>query len=187
MPLRNVFKWWKRDRTSIHPYTNKTQCFTRGDNHSSINQIGRRNLPDEGHARGLFIDKKMQLSPWQRFLHGFGLILGRGEAQSFHQWIESWARNTFDISKWLLAESKWCSSFRLMRMREFGLITAWKRPYEADVSRCIDKAKEYPDNERLSLLHLTGAFTVLLVGFIISMVTFVIEICTGRRRFRRRK
>lgn len=63
----------------------------------------------------------------------------------------------------------------LMRMREFGLITYWKRAYEADASRCIYKAKEHAGIERLNVHHLTGAFAVLIIGSLVSLVVFLCE------------
>lgn len=63
-----------------------------------------------------------------------------------------------------------------MRMREMGLVTVWKKPYEADASKCIAKAKERPPYPRLSILQLTGAFVVLAIGYTLSASAFACEI-----------
>lgn len=62
-----------------------------------------------------------------------------------------------------------------MRLHEFGLITKWKRPYEADVSRCISMANQYSKEERLALFRMTGAFAVLIAGYFLSLLIFLCE------------
>lgn len=63
-----------------------------------------------------------------------------------------------------------------------GLLDIWNEWYQPDVRQCLDKAdkmmqlkpSEY-EPPQLSLTNLTGAFVVLLVGYLVSFLAFVSE------------
>ena len=70
---------------------------------------------------------------------------------------------------------------RILEMRAIGLIDIWTQWYQPDVRQCLDEAdkitktaaqKEPP---RLSLKNLTGAFVVLLIGYVVSFLVFLVE------------
>ena len=75
---------------------------------------------------------------------------------------------------------------RIMIMRELGLLKFWKHRYmvkaNLQVSRCssIIHSKETEPEKQLErkplkLLYLSGAFILLLVGFVISTLSFAFE------------
>ena len=68
-----------------------------------------------------------------------------------------------------------------MRMDASGLLSKfWERSIVTTSGRrCLDKAKEMlqvPVQARLSLSHLSGAFVVLAVGLILSLMSFIGEL-----------
>ena len=66
-------------------------------------------------------------------------------------------------------------------MRAIGLIDIWTQWYQPDVQQCLAEAdkitKSAPKKEppRLSLKNLTGAFVVLLIGYLVSFLSFLAE------------
>ena len=62
-------------------------------------------------------------------------------------------------------------------MREAGLLTYWYKKGLADVHKCVQtKSKGSVDGmEPLSLNGLTGAFFVLLFGYIIAIIWLLAE------------
>jgi hypothetical protein len=63
-----------------------------------------------------------------------------------------------------------------------GLLDIWTRWYQPDVRQCLDKAnkimqlKPSKNNPpQLSLTNLTGAFVVLLVGYLVTFAAFISE------------
>jgi|688.fasta_scaffold418678_1 ionotropic glutamate receptor len=72
-------------------------------------------------------------------------------------------------------------------MRAIGLIDIWTRWYQPDVRQCLNEAdkitKTAPKREppRLSRKNLTGAFVVLLIGYLVSFLVFLVENIFGHR------
>jgi ionotropic glutamate receptor len=68
-------------------------------------------------------------------------------------------------------------------MRDFGLLDFWAKWYQPDVRQCLEKADNImqlkksskKDSTRLSLKNLTGAFVILIVGYLVSFVAFLAE------------
>jgi hypothetical protein len=64
-----------------------------------------------------------------------------------------------------------------------GFLDIWTQWYQPDVRKCLDKADKTmrlkpstrKDPPRLSLKNLTGAFVVLLVGYLFSFASFITE------------
>jgi hypothetical protein len=76
-------------------------------------------------------------------------------------------------------------------MRDFGLLDIWAKWYQPDIRQCLDKADKMmqlktplkkKDLSRLSLKHLTGAFVVLIVGNVFSLIAFLAEIILSYRK-----
>lgn len=73
-------------------------------------------------------------------------------------------------------------SRRILEMFANGLLDIWTRWYQPDVRQCLDKAnkimqlKPSKNNPpQLSLTNLTGAFVVLLVGYLVTFAAFISE------------
>ena len=77
-----------------------------------------------------------------------------------------------------------------MKMEQFGLIDHWWRQYSpADPKPClsenIDKKKKDETNgnrKRLTLKDLSGAFVLLVAGYFLSLLVFIIERSIGRMK-----
>lgn len=67
-------------------------------------------------------------------------------------------------------------------MRENGLLDFWKSKFLAVGNFCDGKIKKSTKNSKLSFKNLTGAFIVLLAGFVMSVLSFICEICISRYR-----
>jgi hypothetical protein len=70
-------------------------------------------------------------------------------------------------------------------MNQFGLIEHWIASYQAMPHQCLAQAakKRRDETPRLSLKNLTGAFAVLVIGYVISFLVFVFErLQVARRR-----
>lgn len=68
--------------------------------------------------------------------------------------------------------------FRLAEMSEFGLLKVWTQWYQANPQRCLDEVKKswnVQNRTRLTLGNLTGAFVVLIVGCLASLLVFILE------------
>ena len=65
---------------------------------------------------------------------------------------------------------------RILEMRAIGLIDIWTQWYQPDVRQCLDEAEKITktaaqkEPHRLSLQNLTGAFVVLLIGYVVSFL-----------------
>ncbi|XP_048523384.1 uncharacterized protein LOC125504847 [Dendroctonus ponderosae] len=69
------------------------------------------------------------------------------------------------------------------RMKESGIITYWVLRSESTKSATQRKLRQsldgqYPEN--LKLLHVLGAFVVLLIGLFLASILFCIEICKSK-------
>ena len=85
-------------------------------------------------------------------------------------------------------------NYRIMKMEQFGLIDYWWRLQNpTDPSPCLSKnikkkkkseanGRPAEDLKRLTLKDLSGAFVVLIVGYIISLLVLVIERSIGRMK-----
>lgn len=72
---------------------------------------------------------------------------------------------------------------RLMKMEAAGMFGLWWRRATTDPRRCMDEARARPITPRLKLKGLSGAFTVLGVGIILSLIAFFGERITfGRQK-----
>lgn len=66
-------------------------------------------------------------------------------------------------------------------MRGTGLMDIWTQWYQPDIRQCLAEADKITKNvsksepPRLSLKNLTGAFVVLLIGYLVSFVAFLAE------------
>jgi ionotropic glutamate receptor len=75
-------------------------------------------------------------------------------------------------------------------MRAAGLMDIWTQWYQPDIQKCltekdkITKKVSRKESPRLSLKNLTGAFVVLLIGYLVSFVAFLAEniMSYGRNR-----
>lgn len=63
-----------------------------------------------------------------------------------------------------------------------GLLDIWTQWYQPDVRQCLDKADKIMQSKpsknnppQLSLKNLTGAFVVLVVGYLVTFLAFVSE------------
>ncbi len=75
--------------------------------------------------------------------------------------------------------------YRVIEMNQFGLIEHWIASYQAMPHQCLAQAakKQRFETPRLSLKNLTGAFAVLVIGYVVSFLVFVIErLQVARRR-----
>lgn len=67
-------------------------------------------------------------------------------------------------------------------MRAFGLLDAWRDTYQADVHQCLEQADKIQRRSRsadgktiITLKNLTSAFIVLIFGYFLSFLTFLVE------------
>ena len=69
-----------------------------------------------------------------------------------------------------------------------GLLEFWLKQYSDDATYCLTKIrrqmKEKRGKRRLTLNNLSGAFLVLIIGYVLSIIAFIIELCTARRQRR---
>lgn len=72
-------------------------------------------------------------------------------------------------------------SFSITRMREAGLLKYWEIFFQADISQCL--TKQEPPIEPLTLKSLTGAFVILLTGFFLSFLLFVVEVVLNHLKY----
>ena len=67
------------------------------------------------------------------------------------------------------------SSARIQKLKENGLIDKWSRDILPKENKCkIENANDQP-LKRLSLGHLSGAFTILLIGYVWAIGVFIGE------------
>ena len=64
---------------------------------------------------------------------------------------------------------------RILELRENGLLQHWQNKYNPKLDKCMDAAPKKDKNHPISLKNLTGAFVVLLVGYFISLISFLVE------------
>ena len=75
-------------------------------------------------------------------------------------------------------------TWRIMRMREVGLLSKWYAENIPDARRCFRDKRTKNDRKpditiALSLKSLSGAFLALLIGFLFSLIVFICEKITG--------
>ena len=64
--------------------------------------------------------------------------------------------------------------FRILRLRESGLVDEWYKWYVPSISKCM-KVNQRNRMPRLSIKHLSSAFVILAAGYIISFSVLVAE------------
>ena len=64
--------------------------------------------------------------------------------------------------------------FRILRLREAGLLSEWEKWYIPLPSKCMELNKRI-DKPQLSLKHLSSAFVILIVGCVLSTIVFILE------------
>ena len=71
---------------------------------------------------------------------------------------------------------------RITEIMDYGLLEFWTLQYQSDVRKCLDKSEKLmqvkPSSDgppRLSLRNLTGAFVILLFGYMVALFVFVAE------------
>jgi hypothetical protein len=79
--------------------------------------------------------------------------------------------------------------YRILRLRETGLISYWEKNFQADPRPCLnDNSQRRRGRDksatptRLSLKNLSGAFVILVVGYLIAFLVFLNEIIVFRWR-----
>lgn len=65
--------------------------------------------------------------------------------------------------------------FRIMHMREAGLVNEWNKQYQPDARNCLVKDTKRRKVKSLTLGNFTGAFVLLSVGYLTSVFVFVGE------------
>ena len=66
---------------------------------------------------------------------------------------------------------------RTMRVREAGFIPKWIKENTADPRQCTDKSNKNDGSDiaPLSLKNLTGAFIVISIGYVASIIILLLE------------
>ena len=78
-------------------------------------------------------------------------------------------------------------------MQGAGLFEFWLKQYSDDPTYCLTKIqrqmKEKSGKRRLTLNNLSGAFLVLVIGYVLSIIAFIVELYTarGQRRIKSKK
>ena len=66
-------------------------------------------------------------------------------------------------------------------MEGAGLLEFWLKQYSDDPTYCLTKIqrqmKEKSGKRRLTLNNLSGAFLVLIIGYVLSIIAFILEQC----------
>ena len=70
---------------------------------------------------------------------------------------------------------------RTLELREIGLISQWEKEFEPNTKPCYSENTNHRDSknkslQRLSVTNLMGAFALLLFGYILSLLFFLMEI-----------
>ena len=73
-------------------------------------------------------------------------------------------------------------------MEGAGMLEFWLKQYSDDPTYCLTKIqrqmKEKSGKRRLTLNNLSGAFLVLFIGYVLSIIAFILELCTAWRQRR---
>lgn len=81
-------------------------------------------------------------------------------------------------------------------MRASGLVDAWTQWYQPDCHQCLDEANKiqgrssFPtasEKPTISLKNLTSAFTVLIAGYLCSLLAFLVEMLVSCKEFKDKK
>jgi hypothetical protein len=70
---------------------------------------------------------------------------------------------------------------RISELNEFGLISLWMKQFEPNTKPCYSehikdsRDRKTETRQRLSLTNLMGAFAVLAVGYLLSLLIFLAE------------
>ena len=67
-------------------------------------------------------------------------------------------------------------------MNEVGLIKFWTDQFVPKADKCINKNIQDDPRTRLSMGHLSGAFAILLVGYVMALIVFIGEHIIAARR-----
>ncbi len=66
--------------------------------------------------------------------------------------------------------------YRVLKADEFGLMKYWQKTKEATyAARCINKNQATDDGTPLTLKNLSSAFIILPLGWLLSLLVFLIE------------
>ena len=68
---------------------------------------------------------------------------------------------------------------RILRLHETGLLAQWEKYYIPSTSKCME-INQRNGMPRLSMKHLSSAFVILIVGFLISLTALGSEILIGK-------
>ena len=60
-------------------------------------------------------------------------------------------------------------------MKDFGLFIEWGNRYVPSPSKCMELKQRDKKPPRLSIGHLSSAFVILLAGYALSILVFLIE------------
>ena len=116
-------------------------------------------------------------------IFGKWLWLGSPEKPSFLRAIQSRVICQLTLLA-LFIRYKYATLFeyRTLRLYEIGLISLWKNWFEPNTRPCLNDQGNTGNvrNEKkklapLSLANLTGAFAVLAIGCLVSLVAFLVE------------
>lgn len=67
-------------------------------------------------------------------------------------------------------------------MNAFGLIEHWIKFHQAMPHKCLaEAAQKQAAQPRLSLKNLTGAFIILLAGYVLSITVFIVEYLSAKQ------
>lgn len=66
--------------------------------------------------------------------------------------------------------------FSMLDLVSKGLVIHWKSEYLTSAHQCLESVNERPNkNHRLSFRNLSGAFGILFIGCLLSVVSFMLE------------
>ena len=64
---------------------------------------------------------------------------------------------------------------RILRIKEAGLLSEWENWYVPKKTKCMQINQRDRKIPRISIGHLGSAFVILLAGYVISILVFIIE------------
>ncbi len=83
-------------------------------------------------------------------------------------------------SCWVLSKNNLNLLYRIIQIRETGLIQHWDSAYLPNIDKCLTyKHQSFQDEVRgvkaLTVIHLSGAFLLVLIGNAMAIVAFLLE------------
>jgi hypothetical protein len=67
------------------------------------------------------------------------------------------------------------SANRILEWKQFGLDAYWKKRSFAQPDECLNQYEKPPGKQAISLKNLSGAFVILLLGFSVALLVFLME------------